>query len=102
MAWRPSLRGWLERQSPSVVHLHNPHPPGALLAVARDCLALGIPYVISTHGFVEFHQISRGFDMPFWQRRFANRYIRDAVAQVVRHSARTLMLSPLERGIVLD
>jgi len=101
LMWRSDIRSWLAQEKPSIVHFHNPHPPGALLDAARACLELGIPYVISTHGFVEFNDFSRGFRRPYWQRVLINRYVRRPIVAVVAHAARILMLSPLEEPILI-
>jgi len=100
MAWRPRIDAWLKEFSPAIVHLHNPHPAGALLKVARTCLRLGIPYVISTHGFVEFNDFSRGFGSPRWQRPLLERFVRRPLVEVAQGAARVLMLSPQERPIL--
>jgi starch synthase len=102
MSWRPDIEAWLKKFAPAIVHLHNPHPAGALLMVARTCERLGIPYVISTHGFVEFNDFSRGFGSPRWQRPLLSRYVRRPLVQVARGAARIMMLSPYEETILTD
>jgi alpha-maltose-1-phosphate synthase len=102
MSWRPDVGDWLKKFAPDIVHLHNPHPAGALLLVARTCERLGIPYVISTHGFVEFNDFSRGFGSPRWQRPFIKRYVRRPLVRVARGAARVMMLSPYEETILTD
>src|ERR1700722_5491925 len=54
LAWRSDIKSWLREGRFDIVHFHNPHPPGALKTAAQACMDLKIPYVISTHGFVEF------------------------------------------------
>jgi len=102
MSWRPDVEAWLREFAPAIVHLHNPHPVGALLMVARTCERLGIPYVISTHGFVEFNDFSRGFGSPRWQRPLLKRYVRRPLVRVARGAARIMMLSPYEEPILTD
>jgi len=102
MGWRPNVEAWLKEFAPDIAHLHNPHPAGALRLVARTCDRLGIPYVISTHGFVEFNDFSRGFGAPRWQRPLLDRYVRGPLAQVARGAARVMMLSPYEEPILAD
>jgi alpha-maltose-1-phosphate synthase len=99
MSWRPDVHAWLEDFAPDIVHLHNPHPPGALLMVARSCELLGIPYVISTHGFVEFNDFSCGYGAPRWQRPLLKRHVRRPLVRVSRGAARIMMLSPYEEPI---
>jgi len=100
MGWRPDVAAWLQELRPDVVHLHNPHPPGALRTVARTCTGLGIPYVISTHGFVELNDFSRGYGAPRWQRPVLERYVRRPLVEAARGAARIAMLSPYEEPIL--
>lgn len=102
MSWRPDVDGWLESFAPDIVHLHNPHPAGALLMVAKACELRGVPYVISTHGFVEFNDFSRGYGAPRWQRPLLKRYVRRPLIRVARSAARIMMLSPYEKPIYDD
>lgn len=102
MSWRPHVDDWLESFAPDIVHLHNPHPAGALLMVAKACERRGIPYVISTHGFVEFNDFSRGYGAPRWQRPLLKRYVRRPLVRVARGAARIMMLSPYEQPIYDD
>jgi glycosyltransferase involved in cell wall biosynthesis len=97
--WRVDFGAWLDRVKPDIVHIHNPHPPGALLAAARACDARDIPYVISTHGFVEFDDYATAFGAKPWQRPIIDRLIRVPLVQTTRGAARVLMLSPEEKPI---
>jgi alpha-maltose-1-phosphate synthase len=100
LAWRANIAAWLGELRPDIVHLHNPHPPGAMLQVARSCARLGIPYVISTHGFVELNDFSRGYGSPRWQRPLLERYVRRPLVEAARAAARIAMLSPFEEPIL--
>lgn len=97
--WRVDFGAWLDQVRPDIVHLHNPHPPGALLAALRACKARDIPCVISTHGFVEFDDYATAFGAKAWQRPIIDRLIRDPLVKTVRGTARVLMLSPEEKPI---
>jgi starch synthase len=100
LAWRPDIKTWLREGRFNIVHFHNPHPPGALKAAAQACLELEIPYVISTHGFVEFNEFSRGFGAPAWQKPLLEMLVRRPVVRVAQNAARVLMLSPQEEPIL--
>jgi glycosyltransferase involved in cell wall biosynthesis len=100
LAWRPDIKSWLREGRFDIVHFHNPHPPGALKAAAQACVELEIPYVISTHGFVEFNEFSRGFGAPAWQRPLLGMLVRRPVVHVAQNAARVLMLSPQEEPIL--
>jgi glycosyltransferase involved in cell wall biosynthesis len=98
--WRADLQPWLQTWRPDIVHFHNPHPPGALVAAARICTNFDIPYVLSTHGFVEFDDLAKGMNTSAWKAVFFRRLIRAPVAGVARRAARVLMLSPDEEPIL--
>jgi alpha-maltose-1-phosphate synthase len=100
IAWRPDIKSWLRKGRFDIVHFHNPHPPGALKAAAEACMEIKIPYVISTHGFVEFNEFSRGFGAPAWQKPLLEMLVRRPVVYVARNAARVLMLSPQEEPIL--
>jgi len=100
IAWRPDIKSWLREGRFDIVHFHNPHPPGALKAAAEACMELEIPYVISTHGFVEFNEFSRGFGAPAWQKPLLEMLVRRPVVYVAQNAARILMLSPQEQPIL--
>jgi starch synthase len=100
MMWRPRITDWLKEFAPDIVHFHNPHPAGALAQAARTCRGLDIPYVISTHGFVEFNDYSKGFGSPAWQKPLLERFVRRPLVEVARGAARVLMLSPEEEPII--
>jgi starch synthase len=100
MAWRADIESWLKEFSPDLVHLHNPHPVGALRAAARTCSRLRIPYVISTHGFVEFNDFALGYGTPRWQRPLLKRLLRDPLVEVACGAARVMMLSPFEEAVL--
>ncbi len=98
--WRADFGRWLDEVRPDIVHLHNPHPPLALAAAAAACRARGVPYVITTHGFVEFDDYGAAFGAAAWQRPILDRLVRRPVAKVARGAARVLMLSPEEQPIL--
>ena len=100
MMWRPKIHDWLRDYAPDLVHFHNPHPAGALANAAKTCRRLRIPYVISTHGFVEFNDFSKGFGSPRWQKPLLERFVRRPVVRVAQEAAQILMLSPQEETII--
>jgi starch synthase len=100
MMWRPRIDQWLGNLAPDIVHFHNPHPPGALWSVASICARRRIPYVISTHGFVEFNDYSSGFGSPPWQKPLLERFVRRPLVKVAQGADRVFMLSPQEEPII--
>ncbi len=98
--WHAAIPAYISATRPDLVHLHNPVPPAALWEVAETCLRLGIPYVISSHGFVEMMDFARAFRMSpiasLAVPRLINRPFRSAVAG----AERIFMLSPLEAPLL--
>jgi glycosyltransferase involved in cell wall biosynthesis len=102
MSWRADVERWLGQFTPDIVHLHNPHPVGALRNTARTCNRLRIPYVISTHGFVEFNDFALGYGSPRWQRPLLKRLIREPLVEVACGARQVMMLSPFEEPIITN
>jgi glycosyltransferase involved in cell wall biosynthesis len=102
LMWRADFGRWFDRFQPDIVHFHNPHPPGALASAAAAARKRGIPYVISTHGYVEFSDFATAFGAPAWQRPILDRLVRRPVVDVTARADRVLMLSPEERALLLN
>jgi starch synthase len=100
MSWRADVERWLRHFSPDIVHFHNPHPVGALRDAARTCSRLHVPYVISTHGFVEFNDFGLGYGSARWQQPLLKRFLRDPLIEVACGAARVMMLSPFEEPVI--
>lgn len=98
--WRADFGRWFDTVRPDIIHLHNPHPPGALAKAAREARRRGIPYVISTHGFVEFDDYATAFGAAAWQRPVIDQLIRRPLVHVTRNAARVAMLSPEEAPLL--
>lgn len=47
-----------------LVHIHNTHPAPMIKRIAKKCLDVGIPYIISTHGIVESTKVMDVFKIP--------------------------------------
>ena len=63
-------------------------------------MKLKIPYVISTHGFVEMNDFVKAFGVKAWLRPLFSFALRRPIARVVRHAAHVLILSPQEEPIL--
>jgi alpha-maltose-1-phosphate synthase len=98
--WTVDFGGWLDAVRPDIVHIHNPHPPLAFAAAARACRSRDIPYVITTHGFVEFNDYASASNAPSWQRPLFDRILRRPLADAARQAAKIFILSPEERPIL--
>lgn len=102
LMWRADFGRWFDRIKPDIIHFHNPHPPGALASAAAAARKRGIPYVISTHGYVEFDDFATAFGAPAWQRPIIDRLVRRPVVDVTVRADRILMLSPEERALLMN
>jgi alpha-maltose-1-phosphate synthase len=85
-----------------LVHIHNPMPALEMERVARACMARGVPYIVSTHGFNEVANGGKvyGFDPV---RRLAWKTLVEApVRRVVSKASGIFALSPADFDIVRD
>ncbi len=100
LMWRADFGRWLDRIKPDLIHIHNPHPPGAFALLGREADRRGIPYVISTHGYVEFEDYAKAFGAAAWQRPIIDRLVRQPLVKVSQGAARIAMLSPEEAPLM--
>ena len=61
--WTSNISNYIEKNKPDIVHIHNPVPPKALWEVASKCLNLGIPYILSSHGFIEMFDYKKSYSI---------------------------------------
>lgn len=83
-----------------VVHLHNLIPTFAALRVARAARRRGIPYVISTHGFVEIDRYAEINGFGFIRSLLIHLVMTVPFRRVVRGAARILALSDREYDLL--
>ncbi len=83
-----------------LVHLHNPTPSLEMKRVARAARRAGVPYVISTHGFVEIADGPVINQMGRAQRAVWSVFVDRPVRWSVRHATRMLLLSPADGPVV--
>jgi alpha-maltose-1-phosphate synthase len=100
LMWRADFGQWLDRLKPDIVHIHNPHPPGAFAKLAQEADRRNIPYVISTHGYVEFEDYASAFGAARWQKPLIDHLVRKPLVEVSRGAARIAMLSPEETSLM--
>jgi alpha-maltose-1-phosphate synthase len=96
LMWRADFGTWIDRLRPDIVHIHNPHPPGAFAQLASAAIKRNIPYVISTHGYVEFEDYAAAFGASAWQKPIIDRLVRKPLQSVSQGAAKMAMLSPEE------
>ncbi len=79
-----------------LVHIHNPMPTLEMARVAKRCVALGKPYVVSTHGFVEVASDGRTYGLGPGGRLAWKFLVTRPLRYVVANASRILALSPAE------
>ncbi len=92
----PALSDFISRTKPDLIHFHNPHPAGALWEFAQTCLNHNIPYVISSHGFVECADPSRWLGNQMIKSFAYSTLVRKAFIKTVNHAHAVLLTSPPE------
>ena len=85
-----------------LVHIHNPLPALEMQRVARACRAVGVPYVVSTHGLVEMASGGRALDFGFLQRVAWRPLIDRPLRYVLRNAAGVMALSPADLPILSE
>ncbi|MDH3626647.1 MAG: glycosyltransferase family 4 protein [Acidobacteriota bacterium] len=98
--WSSDIPRLVARGAYDLVHLHNPIPALELRRIARACKRAGVPYVISTHGFVEVAGGAGSYGLRGVRRVAWDWFVRRPFEEVVRNASRLLALSPEERPIL--
>ena len=98
--WKSGIPKHIESVRPDIVHFHNPFPPLALLEATRMCRRLGIPFVISSHGFVEMSRYGAAYNLRQPASTLAKFIVEAPFMRAVRNADRVFILSPLERETV--
>lgn len=83
-----------------VVHLHNAIPTLEMKRIAEACVAKGIPYVISTHGFVEITSKDKAYSLRFHEKIAGKLLVDRPLNYVVQHAAKVLSGSPYEMPLL--
>jgi glycosyltransferase involved in cell wall biosynthesis len=103
MLWRNrGLTQYISERQPDIVHIHNPHPPVALWKICHTCLDLGIPYVMSGHGFVETANFSEVFNLHGIKKQMAGRLVTRPFLKSVRQARMIFLTSPQEAQFLLS
>lgn len=98
--YRSSIPKLVRTGSYDLVHIHNPTPGLEMKRVARAARRAGVPYVVSTHGFVEIADGARINRMGPALRTAWNLLARRPVSWVVRNADMMLLLSSSDRAVV--
>jgi alpha-maltose-1-phosphate synthase len=85
-----------------LVHIHNLVPTFAAERVARTCRRLGIPYVISSHGFVELSHYAKINGFGSLKTALAEIAIAAPFRRIVRGAASIFALSNCEAPLLRE
>jgi glycosyltransferase involved in cell wall biosynthesis len=98
--YRADIPELIQTKTYDLVHIHNPMPALEMRRIARACLQAGIPYVVSTHGLVEFSSRGRAWDLGRLQRIAWAVLVDRPFREVMRHASRVLALTPADLPIL--
>lgn len=85
-----------------LVHLHNAIPALELQRVASACIKQNIPYVITTHGFVEILGMRSAWQLNLLQSIVGKYCMMRPVRFVIDHAARICCLAPQDQALLTD
>jgi alpha-maltose-1-phosphate synthase len=98
--FRSSIPARVSQAGVDLVHLHNPIPTLELRRIATACLRARLPYVISTHGFVEVASQGAAYGLRGPARLAWHLLVDGPFRWVVRHATRVLALSPADMAVL--
>jgi starch synthase len=90
----------IEEGEYDLVHIHNPIPTFAMKKVAEACIRKGIPYCITTHGFMEVLNYSKISGYGLVKSALANLGITRPFLWVVKNAAWIFTLSPNDNELL--
>lgn len=85
-----------------LVHLHNVIPTMELRRIAKVCVTKGIPYVISTHGFVEILNRESAYSLTIFEELVGKWLIDRPLRYVVDNASKIFALSPMEIPLLTE
>ncbi|OGP63187.1 MAG: hypothetical protein A2V65_01665 [Deltaproteobacteria bacterium RBG_13_49_15] len=91
---------FIENGNFELVHIHNPIPTFAMKEIAKACIRKGIPYCISSHGFMEILNYSSIMNFGLFKKILTNIAINKPFTFVVKKAAWIFTLSPIEGEIL--
>jgi starch synthase len=83
-----------------LVHIHNPIPAIEMRNIAKACVAHKIPYVITTHGFVEVMGITKAYDLNRLEAMVGQWMIRKPLEYVIQNATKICCLAPQDRDLL--
>lgn len=85
-----------------LVHIHNPLPALEMRRIAKACVAKKIPYVVTTHGFVEVLGLQTAYKLGKIERLAGHWFVSRPLNYVIENAARICCLAPQDKSLLLD
>ncbi|URQ69291.1 glycosyltransferase family 4 protein [SAR86 cluster bacterium] len=98
--WTSEIDKYIEDFKPDIVHFHNPVPPMALWKLAQTCIKNKIPYVITSHGFVEMFDYKKSYNIGTLKGLAIYPMIMSPFLRTLKNAAGIFLLSPNEKEIL--
>ena len=85
-----------------LVHIHNPIPTMEMKRIAKACQSKEVPYVVTTHGFVEILGLERAYQLSLLESLAGKIYIERPLQFVIQNAAKIFCLSPQDHQLLLN
>jgi starch synthase len=99
--YRSDIPDLIRQGAYDLVHIHNPFPTLEMKRIAKTCLKMQIPYVVSTHGFVEVLGMKTAYSLNFLERIAGGIFVERPLSYVIGHATMVFALSPNEYPLLL-
>jgi len=100
LLYRSDISDLVSPDKYDLVHLHNAIPTLEMQRIAKACVARGVSYVISTHGFVEITSKDQAYSLKFHEKIAGKLLIDRPLRYVVQHAAKVFAGSPCEMPLL--
>ena len=85
-----------------LVHIHNPLPALEMQRVAQACVGNKVPYVVTTHGFVEVLGIATAYRLGKLEAVAGNLFVTRPLNYVIDNAAKICCLAPHDQSLLVD
>jgi alpha-maltose-1-phosphate synthase len=83
-----------------LVHIHNPLPALEMQRIARACVAKKIPYVVTTHGFVEVLGMEAAYQLGKLEMLAGKFFVTRPLNYVIDHAFKICCLAPHDQSLL--
>lgn len=101
LLYRSDIPEVIRQGAYDLVHIHNPIPAFEMKRVAATCVAMNLPYVISTHGFVEVLNRKVAYNLNALEHLAGWFCLDRPLRYVLAHAKMVFVLSPHEYPALL-